>query len=134
MNQIVGGHGGLQDPALGAPGEVWISRDYEDYGGEAGGAQVQMIARSGRVTLFQLRSTPGGWQAVAASGITLESRPAVEGFPHALVRLDTPVVHFLNRLAEVGTTHHWIMAYGSVLDEIEAFCQIEQIPLEILRY
>ena len=93
-----------------------------------------MITRPGRVTLFQLRSTPRGWQAVAASGMCLESQPLVEGWPHTLLRLDSPIVHFLNRVAEVGVTQHWVLAYGSVLHEIEAFCKIEKVPLEIFTY
>lgn len=135
LNQLVGGHNGLQNPAAGEPGEVWISRDY-DFSQDARflGAQMQMIARPGRVTLFQMRGTPSGWQAVAASGVCLESRPVIEGYPHALVRIDTPIEHFFNRLAEVGATQHWIMAYGSVLHEIEAFCQMAKIPLEVMRY
>jgi hypothetical protein len=135
LNQLVGGHNGLQNPAAGETGEVWISRDY-DFSQDARflGAQMQMIARPGRVTLFQMRCTPSGWQAVAASAVCLESRPVIEGYPHALVRIDTPIEHFFNRLAEVGATQHWIMAYGSVLHEIEAFCQMAKIPLEVMRY
>ena len=135
LNQLVGGHNGMQNPAVGAEGEVWISHDYDSCRDPLRtGAQIQMIARPGRVTLFQLRSTPAGWQAVAASGFCLESRPVIEGYPHALVRIDTPVEHFFNRLADVGATQHWIMAYGSVLHEIEAFCQMTKIRLEVLRY
>jgi hypothetical protein len=135
LNQIIGGHGGVQNPRVADPTEVWISRDYErcDYE-EVEGAQMQMIARAGRVTILQLRCTPSGWQAIAASGVSIESRPIVEGYPHAIVRLDTPIARFLNSLAEVGAAQHWIMAYGSVLHELEAFCQMQRIPLEILRY
>jgi hypothetical protein len=85
------------------------------------------------VTLFQLRSTPKGWQAIAASGVCLEGLPWVEGYPHAILRLDSPLTHFFNHLATVGATQHWVMAYGSVLNEIEAFCEMEKIPLELLR-
>jgi hypothetical protein len=86
------------------------------------------------VTLFQLRSTPSGWQAVAASGVCLEEQPWPEGHPYAVLRLDASISHFLNRVSEVGVTQHWIMAYGNVLHEIEAFCQVERIPVELLTY
>ena len=133
LNQIVGGHGGPQDLALGAQGQVLITRDFHACLDEnIHGAQVQMIARSGRVTIFQMRAAADGWQAVAASGMVLESRPVVEGYPHALLRLDAQIDHFLNRLARVGATQHWLMGYGSVLHELETFCQMNHIPLEIL--
>lgn len=134
MNQMVGGHAGMQDPALAVPGQLWAGPGFDFiFEEDSQGAQLQMIARPGRVTIFQLRGTPTGWQAVAASGVALETRPLIEGYPHVVLRLDTPIEHFLNHLATVGASRHWLMAYGSVLHEIEAFCQIEGIPIEVLR-
>jgi hypothetical protein len=135
MNRIVAGHGGLQDPRNGAPGQVRIRLDEKFCrNAEGQGARFDFVARTGRVSLFQLRSTPTGWQAIAATGVVLETLPVVEGFAHVLLRLDAPIEVLLNRLAEVGATQHWIMAYGSVMHEIQAFCQMEEIPLELLRY
>lgn len=135
MNQVVAGHGGLQNPLVGMPGQVKICLDEKFCrNAEGQGARFHFIARPGRVTLFQLRSTPSGWQAIAATGVCLESLPVVEGFAHALLRLDTPIERMLNRLAEVGATQHWVMAYGSMMNELEALCQMEKIPLEVLRY
>ncbi len=135
LNQLVGGHGGLQNPANADPHEVLVARDYgcclaniDD------GAEIQFLARAGRVTLLQLRSTPVGWRAMALSGVCLEGQPWLEGLPHAILRLDATVAHFLNRVSDVGVTQHWIMAYGSVLDEIAMFCRMEGIPMQIMSY
>ena len=135
LNQLVGGHGGLQDPANADPREVLVGRDYGCCPVDgADGAQLQFLARAGRVTLLQLRSTPAGWQAMALSGVCLEGQPWLEGMPHAILRLDATVEHFLNCAAEVGVNQHWLMAYGSALPEIEAFCRMQKIPVEILSY
>ncbi len=132
-NQVICGHNGMQNPLLAEDNAAWISRDYENQNPELlEGAQFQFVARSGRVTLFQLRSTPKSWQAVALSGMCLESRPWVKGYPHALLRLDTTIEHFLNRLASVGASQHWILAYGNVIEELESLCQMANIPLEVL--
>ena len=134
-NNWLAGHNGLQNPALGEPGQVWISRDFDacrPAGSE--GAQFQFLAHPGRITLFQLRSTPHGWQAIAASGVCLEGQPWVEGYPHAILRLDSPIDTFLSRVAAIGATQHWVMAYGSVLSEIEAFCKMMNIPVELISY
>jgi L-fucose isomerase-like protein len=134
-NQIIGGHYGLQNPAVGSPKKTWISRDFHYCRLDQNeGAQIQLLAQPGRVTLFQLHSTPGGWQAIAATGVCLEGQPWVDAYPHVILRLDTPIEHFLNRIAQVGASEHWIMAYGSVLHEIEAFCQMEKIELEVMTY
>lgn len=134
-NIFIGGHAGMQNPDLGEEGAVCLTPD-EALCREGGlpGAQFQFPARTGRVTLFQLRSTPQGWQAIVATGVVLEGIPALEGYPYAMIRMDTTIAHALNRLAEIGATQHWIMAYGSVLHEIEAFCQMGKIPLEVLSY
>jgi L-fucose isomerase-like protein len=135
LNQVVGGHGGLQNPANADAREIQICRDFGCCLVDgADGAQLQFLAREGRVTLLQLRSTPSGWQAVALSGVCVEGLPWLEGLPHAILRLDATVEHFLNRAADVGVTQHWVMAYGSVLHEIEAFCRMAKIPVEALSY
>ena len=93
---------------------------------------MQFIAHPGRVTLFQMRKTPGRWQAVAATGMCIESRPWTGGCPHAVIRLDSQIDLFLRRAAAFGVTQHWLMAYGSVLAELEVFCQMCGITLEVM--
>ena len=132
-NRVIGGHSGVQNPILAEPGQAWVSPDYEyRVSNQTEGAQLQMIAKTGRVTLFQLRSSSRGWQAVAVSGMCLEGQSWVRGYPHAVLRLDAPISTFLDRLSEVGASQHWIMAYGSVIAEIEALCSMMSIPLEVI--
>ena len=60
-NVIVGGHAGPQDPRAGRAGETWISHDFEfAQSDRSEGAHLQFVAHPGRVTLLQLRGTPGG--------------------------------------------------------------------------
>lgn len=132
-NILVGGHAGPQNPALAAPGRAWISQDYEYAQNDASeGAQIQFVARPGRVTLLQLRCTPSGWQAIVASGEAVDSPPRLEGYPHAVVRLDVPVDRFVRQIARVGSTQHWIMAYGEVLAGVRAFFELVNIPLHVI--
>jgi L-arabinose isomerase len=132
-NILVGGHAGPQNPALAAPGQAWISQDYEYAQSDAcEGAHIQFVARPGRVTLLQLRGTPGGWQAIAARGEAQDSPPRLEGYPHAVLRLDVPVDRFVRQVARVGSTQHWIMAYGDVLAEVQAFFELVDIPLQVI--
>jgi hypothetical protein len=130
-NTIVGGHAGLQDPAVAIPGTAWISPDLEFAQSDAyRGAQLQFVARPGSVVLFQVRGTPSGWQAIVVGGKSIETEPWLEGYPHAAIRLNVPVNRFLNRVAKVGSTQHWIMAYGDSTSEIRALCELLNIPLE----
>jgi hypothetical protein len=133
MNQIIGGYSGLQNPAVTGPGRVVITPDTDlCRAPDNEGAQFELVAQPGRITIFQLRETPTGWQAIAASGVCLEDQPRVVGCPHAILRLDSPIDHFLHRVAEVGTGPYWALVHGSVLHEVEAFCEMKNIPLELI--
>lgn len=137
-NILVGGHAGPQNPGVAAPGKAWISPDYEYAQSDPSeGAHIQFVARPGRVALLQLRCTPTGWQAILATGEALDSPPRLEGYPHAVIRLDAPVGDFLRRAAKVGATQHWIMAYAAntaeVLVQVSALCELLGVPLEVIR-
>ena len=133
-NILVGGHGGPQNPAVASGDGTWISQDYEfAQTDRTEGAHLQFVARPGRVSLLQLRCKPGGWQAILATGQALESAPRLEGYPHAIIRLDAPVGQFLRQAASVGTTQHWIMVYGEPVEELRIFCQLANIDLEVIR-
>jgi hypothetical protein len=132
-NIIVGGHAGPQNPALASAGKAWISQDYEYAQSDpTEGAHLQFTARPGRVTLLQVRATPTGWQAIIATGEALDSPPRLEGYPHAVIRLDATIDQFVRQVAEVGSTQHWIMAYGDALPEVAALCESLGVPLAMI--
>jgi len=134
QNLLVGGHAGLQDAQNARPGEAYISQDYEYSQTDAtGGAHFQFACRPGRVSLMQLRWTAQGcWQALACTGEVVDQPAWIEGYPHAVVRPDVNVLDFFRQAAEVGTTQHWIMAYGDVLAEIRAWCRLERVALKVI--
>ncbi|MCX8061331.1 MAG: hypothetical protein N3D16_01985 [Anaerolineales bacterium] len=129
-NSIIGGHAGPQNPQLAEPDSLCISHDYEFAQSDATeGAHLQFVVKKGRVTLLQIRCTPRGWQAIAARGSSLGGSPRLEGYPHVILRLDTSVEAFLRRCAEVGTTQHFVVAFGDYEREIAALCNWLGIPL-----
>lgn len=133
-NIVVGGYGGIQSPIQISEGERWIVGDYECVRGDPdGGAQVEFVTRPGRVTLLQVQRTADRCYARAASGMCLESDPWIEGIPHAVVRLDCSIDHFLGRLSSSGGSPFWVMVYGSHLAELQALFELRAIDLEILR-
>lgn len=130
-NLVVGGHAGIQNPRVALPNKVWISQDFEyAQSDRTEGAHYQFVAHPGRVTLLQLRSTPTSWQAIVTTGEAIECEPWVEGYPHAVIRLDVPLDRFVRQVAEVGSTQHWIMAYGDAVKEVAALCHLLDIPLK----
>ena len=133
-NVIIGGHAGPQDPRLPLQGQAWISHDYEfAQSDRSRGAHFQFIARPGRVTLLQIRGKPQGWQALQVGGEALDGPPKLEGYPHAAIRLDPLIDTFVRRVAQAGSTQHWIMAYGDLQAEIQLLCELANISLETIR-
>lgn len=131
-NCMVGGHAGYQNLASARDGEAWISQDYEYCQTDpCEGAHYQFACKPGIVTLLQIRwSTRGYWQAIIFSAM-VEDQPAwIEGYPHAVVKPTLPVPDLVKQAAEVGTTQHWIMAYGDYRAEIKYLCRLCQIELK----
>jgi L-fucose isomerase-like protein len=129
-NLILGGHAGPQNPQLAEPDSLSISPDYEFAQSDAcEGAHLQFVVKKGRVTLLQMRCTPHGWQAIVARGSSLGGAPRLEGYPHVILRLDTPIETFLRRAAEVGTTQHFVLTFGDYEREIAMLCEWLGIPL-----
>jgi len=132
-NIVVGGSAGAQSP-FGISGEERIILgDYECQRGDPdGGAQIEFIARPGRVTLLQIQKTRDKLHAIGLSGVCLESVPWVEGVPHAIVRLDCSVDKLLDRIATTGGSRFWTMIYGSHLTEIRALFELLSIEMDLL--
>ncbi|MGB9674052.1 MAG: hypothetical protein ACPL3P_07920 [Anaerolineales bacterium] len=132
-NILIGGHAGPQNPQNANPEQIWISHDYEYAQTDSTeGAHLQFITKEGPVTLFQIRSTPSGWQAIAFKGVSLGGEPRLEGYPHAIIRPDVSLYQFFRQCAEVGTTQHFAMTYGDALKEIEHLSKLLNINLKVI--
>lgn len=133
-NTVICGHPGAQPISVSQAETLSIESDLEwDCYSTDHSAQIQFVARPGRVTLLQMRKAPDGWQAVAATGMCLESDRVVMGMPHSIIRLDCHIDRFLGELARIGSNNHWIMAYASVVPELQYLCAMLGVRLEILR-
>ena len=131
-NLLVGGHAGIEDPETARRGEAFISQDFEFCQSDSTeGAHYQFACRPGKITLLQLRWTAMGcWQAITCGGEVVDMPAWIEGYPHAIIRPDVPVLEFFKQAAEAGTTQHWIMAYGDVREAIRAWCRLDHIALK----
>lgn len=133
-NTVICGHPGAQPISVAQTETLSIESDLEwDCYSTDNSAQMQFVARPGRITLLQMRKAPDGWQAIAATGMCLESDRVVMGLPHSIIRLDCHIDRFLGELARIGSNNHWIMAYASVVPELQYLCEMLGVRLEILR-
>jgi len=108
---------------------VRISQDYEyEVSDPLEGAHYQFVAKPGRVTLLHLHCTTHGWQGLSPVEPRWTAHPGSPAIPtrwlNSTLRLQVPA-----GVASVGSTQHWIMAYGDHLSEIENVFNILGLPL-----
>lgn len=109
----------------------------EDFYFPAGGAAVRHIAAPGRVTLARLARIKGKYimSIVPAEILDLPKEKAEElakkvqeEWPHAYVRIDTPIDDFLS----CYPCNHIHGVYGEYVDELVQFCKLKNIEYRLL--
>ena len=117
-NQILVGHPGMQDVRLAENrSAVTVTPDYE-YPQETAGVWMAFSVRPGPVTLLSIATTQRGFHFVVTKGEALRSDGKLQGYPHALVKLHTPLRSFFQASTEVGTTQHWALAPGDITGRV----------------
>jgi L-arabinose isomerase len=102
---------------------ITITPDYE-YPREEAGVWMAFSVRSGPVTLLSIASTTGGIHFVVANGEALPSEGRLQGYPNALVKLDTSLKSFFKVTTGVGTTQHWALAPGDLRNRVSRLASI----------
>jgi len=112
--QILVGHPGMHDIRLAkSRSAVRLTPDYE-WLQEPAGVWMEFSVRPGPVTLLSIASTQVGFHFVITKGEALRARNRLEGYPHALVKLDIPLRSFFRTTTKIGTTQHWALVSGDL--------------------
>jgi L-fucose isomerase-like protein len=122
-NSIVSSHCGCAPPSLAVePSAVTVApvRIWER------GACFRFPAQAGPATLVNLVGRRGTYRLCAVEGEAVASGMVFEGNPVKFVP-QAPVGELLEMIGEHGFGHHWMMGYGHVAAELEAFCRISVI-------
>jgi L-arabinose isomerase len=123
-NEMLVGHAGMHDIRLARNrSAVTITPDYESPR-EKAGVWMAFSVRPGPVTLLSIASTTGGIHFVVAKGEPLPSEGRSEGYPSALVRLNTPLKSFFKVTTEVGTTQHWALVPGDLRNRLSRLASV----------
>jgi len=123
-NEILVGHAGMHDIRLAkSRSAVTITPDYE-YPREEAGVWMAFSVRPGPVTLLSIASTTGGIHFVVTNGEALPSEGRLQGYPNALVRLNTSLKSFFKVTTGVGTTQHWALAPGELRNRVSRLASI----------
>ena len=80
------------------------------------------IPKTGKVTLADLVGHGDKLRMSVIVGEAVETAMDFPGNPHR-VKFDIPVLELCERIAKLGCGHHWMIGYGDVSRELEAYCK-----------
>jgi len=84
----------------------------------------------GRVTIANLCGRQGSYRLTCYTGQAVPTEKTFPGIP-VKVKLDIPVRDFLEETAELGTGHHWIVAYGDIIDALDVFSSLRAVSRNV---
>ncbi len=87
------------------------------------GICVLFPAKAGKVTLVNLVGRKDTYRMCIVEGEAVRTEMVFAGNP-IKVKFPIPVNKFLDRVAENGFGHHWMIGYGNVKEELEDFCKL----------
>jgi L-fucose isomerase-like protein len=91
------------------------------------GVCVLFPAKPGPVTLANLVGRRGTYRMGVAFGEAIHTDMVFAGNPTKVI-LDGGVEHYLDAVARHALGHHWMIGYGDVRKELQAFCDHIGIP------
>lgn len=80
-------------------------------------------AKPGPVTLLSLIAQPGGYQCALLEGEALSTEMVFPGNP-VRVRFSQPTPDIMDWIFNEGIGHHWMIGYGHVGEEVQAWANI----------
>jgi L-arabinose isomerase len=87
-------------------------------------------ARPGEVTMANLCGKMDSYRLTYTVGRAVEAEMVFPGIP-VKVELGCSIKSFLERTADFGTGHHWMIVYGDMSRQLEYFCSMT--GLDVLR-
>ena len=79
----------------------------------------------GEGTLLSLSQVQGGhWRMIVTKAEVLERPPVPLGAPNFFIRLEKPIVQYLEELGAATAAHHFAMAYGDWTSYLKALSKI----------
>jgi hypothetical protein len=117
------GHAAIHDPRLASADGITVVPNLEfQHVDPVEGAWLEFILAPGPVTCVGLYDTGAGYRMTAFEGLSLGPPRRLDGFAHAVVRLDLDVVTLLSRLTRRGMTPHFAIVPGSVTAILRTWC------------
>lgn len=121
------GHGiGTPDMAK-SEKDVVLSRTPEEWGFDGAGLNYELIMKPGAVTLSHIMEGPDGYRMLISEGESLEFPRLNFDELHALVKVESPVNEYLEKVLGYGVSHHCIAGQGGMAEELNIVADLLKI-------
>ena len=124
------GHSGMMNLSIfeESPEQVRLSRHPWWPGCQGRGICLQLQMPPGPVTVMGLCPTrQGGWRLVVTRGVVTDRPTTPLGAPNFFLKLERPIVEWLEDFATTGAAHHLSLAYGDWTEQLEALTKILKV-------
>jgi len=112
------GHG-FADPTIAKdPKEIWITSSPENWGYTGKGFSFEFTGKPGSVTIGHFIDDQKGYRMLISSGEILDLPPLSVGEVNLRVKVEKPVKEYIAELLDHGFTHHCMVIYGDIREEL----------------
>ena len=121
-------HHGAGSPKLAkSDKDVNITPTGEEWGFKGTGASFRFAGKPGRVTIASIIHDKDGWKMLISGGevIDVPARPYYG--QQFMVKSDKPVKEYFKELCLEGITHHAILTYGDIREELKTAAKLLNI-------
>lgn len=118
-NAILFMHHGFGDPNNAKSfGDITINKSPEQWGLQGHGFNMEFAAKPGTVTMAHIITDIDGYKMIILKGEALDISTIPCEEIHALIKIGKPVKEFIKELLYEGFSHHAIIGYGDMTEEL----------------
>ena len=128
QNALFFQHNGKADPDM--VNEAILKPTAEPFGIIGDGAVFEVMGKPGPVTMLSMIHDGYKWKIFAGEGEALQADPSPCRLNQIIVKIDLPVQDYLEKLCNIGLTHHVNISHGLVLKEVR--CLAEMMGVEFM--
>lgn len=116
---LIMGHG-IGDPSLAISDEnVTLTRTPEEWGFSGSGLNYEYIVKPGMVTLGHILEIPDGYKMLISKGESIKYPTLHYDELHAMVKVDTPIKEYLEKLLASGVAHHCMLGMTDMTQALQ---------------
>jgi L-arabinose isomerase len=119
---------GFADPRIAKdPNDIWVTSSPENWGYSGNGFSFEFTGRPGPATIGHFIDDQEGYRMIISKGEILDLPSLRIREVNLRIRVDKPVKEYLVELLDHGFSHHTIVGYGDLTEELAYIADLMSI-------